>query len=183
LGTGLAGAGADEFRTFTSADGSKKVEAKLTDYDATTGVASLSLKTGAKIKAPIDKFSPEDQEYAQAAMERFVVARRIQIEISEHDEKLSEKDDKRIGGKVTSREGGYNVELRNNGSVAISEVTAKYKYFVTRVSAKGDKELVTEEGELEWTGVDPREEQTSRTRVMAMTSVRPLPKSECVGGT
>jgi hypothetical protein len=53
-----------EARTFTSADGVRKIEASITAYDKKMGIISIIRKDGKSFNSKLSSFSPEDQAYA-----------------------------------------------------------------------------------------------------------------------
>ena len=52
-----------EARTFTSADGVRKIVASITAYDKKSGVVSITRKDGKSFNSKLSSFSVEDQAY------------------------------------------------------------------------------------------------------------------------
>lgn len=175
-----------DWHTFTSADGSKKLEAEVQGYDLQTGVAQLRLRDGRKISTPATAFSEEDQEHLKEIGLAFDMGRSIWVEFDDVQEVISEKRNPTNGYQTMTLENGFKFEVRNNGTIPFEGLTAEYQVFYAAYKdpfADSARTAQVMRGEVEIPALEPRAETHLSTEKVGMTSIKRLPISECVGGT
>ncbi len=175
-----------EWRTFTSADGERKLEAEVQAYDAASGKVQLRLRDNRKITAPATAFSEEDQKHLKEIGLAFSMGRSLWVEFEDVESVISEKRNAANGYQTLKLENGYDFEVRNNGKVPFEGLTADYQVFYAayndpfKDTAKTPKVM---RGTVEIPVLEPRAETSLSTDKVGMTSIKRLPISECVGGT
>lgn len=172
---GLSSAAMAEMRLFTSADGSKSLTAELIDYDEPRQTITLRLQGGRQMTTPITAFCEEDQTYAKASAERMAAGRKLAVRFEGEEGTSSEA--KTSTRRITTTQQGFNVEIRNNGELGITGLSAEYKIFVSRDGAK--KSIEVQEGNLDFAALEPRKEEVYATEMVGIKRDRPLPPSEC----
>jgi hypothetical protein len=168
-------AGAAEMRTFTSSQGSKTLQAKVLDYSTAKGTAKILRSDGKTMTIPVKALSETDQTYIKAG-------RRLAIRVS--DEEVKTGESKANNGRVTAYDSRFKLNVRNNGDSAFEDIEIKYCIFYTIDGVDGakNKEIVTN-GQANISNIAPRTDQDITTGAVKLTKVRPLPASQCVGGT
>ena len=166
---GVGGVGA-ETHTFTSADGSKKLEATLLAYDAGAKTIQIRIEGGRTIDAPVSAFSSEDAEYVMAAAQRLEVGRRMGVRISGDDAEAVET--KTAAAKTKKLSSGFKVNFRNNGTVPMEGVTAKYRIFYYEDLVKGGKADKFKDGELTLSALQPRDAVDLETDKVDLVTIR-----------
>ncbi|BCX46826.1 hypothetical protein HAHE_07340 [Haloferula helveola] len=146
----LVAAGSVSARTFTSADGSKTIEADLIDFNPSTGNVVLRYDgTVRNVTVSASAFSEEDQEYFGEFLKD--EAKRNSLNISTDEE--SEDVESGEGGLYIYEKSNshYRVKVSNRGSVDIEDLTVKYDIYVSRYDKAGDKniEVVSGEGSID----------------------------------
>ena len=175
-------AGAAEMRSFTSADGSKTLEAKVLDFSATKQTAKILRSDGKAMTIPVKALSKSDQTYLKDWYQSSMAGRRLSIRVS--DEEVKTGESKANNGRVTAYDSRFKLNVRNNGDSAFEDIEIKYCIFYTIDGVDGAKnrELVTN-GQANISNIAPRTDQDITTGTVKLTKVRPLPASQCVGGT
>lgn len=175
-------AGAAEMRTFTSSEGSKTLQAKMLDYSAAKGTARILRSDGKTMTIPVKALSETDQTYIKDWYQSSMAGRRLAIRVS--DEEVKTGDRKANNGRVTAYDSRFKLNVRNNGDSAFEDIEIKYCIFYTIDGVDGakNKELVTN-GQANISSIAPRTDQDIATDAVKLTKVRPLPASQCVGGT
>lgn len=167
LGVGGSFAGS---HTFTSADGSKQIEATVLGYDAAKKTVQMRIVGGRTITAPLSAFSKEDSEYVMAAQQRLEVGRRMSVNISGDDAEPVET--KTTAAKTKRLKSGFKVDFRNNGTVPMDGVVAKYRIFYYEDLVKGGKADKFKDGELTLSALKPRETVEMETDKVDLVTVR-----------
>ncbi|MFP6872321.1 MAG: hypothetical protein VCA55_02335 [Verrucomicrobiales bacterium] len=175
-------AGAAEMRTFTSSEGSKTLQAKMLDYSAAKGTARILRSDGKTMTIPVKALSETDQTYIKDWYQSSMAGRRLAIRVSDEEVKTGER--KANNGRVTAYDSRFKLNVRNNGDSAFEDIEIKYCIFYTIDGVDGAKnrELVTN-GQANISSIAPRTDQDIATDAVKLTKVRPLPASQCVGGT
>ncbi len=175
-------AGAAEMRTFTSSQGSKTLKAKMLDYSATKGTARILRSDGKTMTIPVKALSETDQAYIKDWYQSSMAGRRLAIRVS--DEEIKTGESKANNGRVTAYDSRFKLNVRNNGDSAFEDIEIKYCIFYTIDGVDGakNKELVSN-GQANISSIAPRTDQDIATGTVKLTKVRPLPASQCVGGT
>ncbi len=175
-------AGAAEMRTFTSAEGSKTLQAKMLDYSADKGTARILRSDGKAMTIPVKALSETDQAYIKDWYQSSMAGRRLAIRVS--DEEVKTGESKANNGRVTAYDSRFKLNVRNNGNNAFEDIEIKYCIFYTIDGVDGakNKELVSN-GQANISSIAPRTDQDIATGTVKLTKVRPLPASQCVGGT
>jgi hypothetical protein len=175
-----------EWREFTSADGSKKVNAEVLGYDEASGTATLQLEGNRKITSPVSAFTEEDQAFIKKAAVSLLAGRNLWIEFADDKNEVSEKRNPTNGYRTVQLESGYKMEMRNNSSAPFEGLTADYQIFYasydnpTKDRSKSDK---VKFASMEIPAMQPREEVTVETESVGLTEITKLPLSECTGGS
>ena len=164
---------------FTSADGSKTLDATLISYDATKGTIQLRISGGRAITAPLNAFSEKDIEYVKQSSQRLAIARSLMVDIRTSADK--EVETKTNTAKVEKQNSGFSLNFRNNGFVPLDGVTAKYRIFYHQDQDKGGKLDKTQDGTIQLSSLGPRESEMVKTEKVELTTVKP--SIVCVGGT
>jgi hypothetical protein len=175
-------AGAAEMRTFTSSDGSKTLKAKMLDFSATKGTARILRSDGKSMTIPVKALSKTDQGYITDWYQSSMAGRRLAIRVS--DEEVKTGESKANNGRVTAYDSHFKLNVRNNGDSAFENIEIKYCIFYTIDGVDGAKnrDLVSS-GTTNISSISPRTDQNITTSTVKLTKVRPLPASQCVGGT
>ncbi len=175
-------AGAAEMRSFTSADGSKTLNAKVLDFSATKQTAKILRSDGKTMTIPVKALSKSDQTYLKDWYQSSMAGRRLAIRVS--DEEVKTGESKANNGKVTDYDSRFKLNVRNNGDSIFENIEVKYCIFYTLDGVDGtkNKDLVSS-GQTNISSIAPRTDQDITTSTVKLTKVRPLPASQCVGGT
>jgi hypothetical protein len=175
-------AGAAEMRTFTSSQGSKTLQAKVLDYSTAKGTAKILRSDGKTMTIPVKALSETDQTYIKDWYQSSMAGRRLAIRVS--DEEVKTGESKANNGRVTAYDSRFKLNVRNNGDSAFEDIEIKYCIFYTIDGVDGakNKEIVTN-GQANISNIAPRTDQDITTGAVKLTKVRPLPASQCVGGT
>jgi len=175
-------AGAAEMRTFTSADGSKTLQAKVLDVSAAKQTARILRSGGTTMTIPLKALSTNDQAYLKEWYQSSMAGRRLAIRVN--DEEVKTGESKANNGRVTAYDSRFKLNVRNNGDSAFENIEVKYCIFYTIDGVDGAKnqELVNN-GQTNISSIAPRTDQDITTNTVKLTKVRPLPASQCVGGT
>ncbi|MCH2060252.1 MAG: hypothetical protein MK183_06460 [Verrucomicrobiales bacterium] len=175
-------AGAAEMRSFTSADGSKTLKAKVLDVSAAKQTARILRSDGKSMTIPLKALSNNDQAYLKEWYQSSMAGRRLAIRIS--DEEVKTGESKANNGRVTAYDSRFKLNVRNNGNNAFENIEVKYCIFYTIDGVDGAKnqDLVSN-GQANISSIAPRTDQDITTSTVKLTKVRPLPASQCVGGT
>jgi len=174
-----------EWHTFTSADGSKKLEAVVQDYNIDSGVATLRLKDNRKITAPATAFSEADQEHLEEIGLAFKLGRSLWVEFEDEESVVSEKRNPTNGYQTMELKNGYRLEVRNNGTVPFDGLIAEYQVFYGAYEnpfKDNEKTPQVHRGKIDLPVLQPREETVVKTDLVNLTSIKRLPLKECVGG-
>ena len=180
--SGLAGAAYAETRTFTSSDGSKTLQASVLDYTPSSGAAKIKLSSGRVMNVPATAFSPSDQDYFKSWYQSTMAGRRISIAIRDDERQTGER--KENNGKVKSIDSRFALNVRNNGKGSFEDLEVKYRVFYYRDGVDGKRnQHLTLDGSDQITTISPRQDLRLMTQPVKLTNIRPLPASECKGGT
>jgi hypothetical protein len=175
-------AGAAEMRNFTSADGSKTLKAKVLDVSAAKQTARILRSDGKSMTIPLKALSNNDQAYLKEWYQSSMAGRRLAIRIS--DEEVKTGESKANNGRVTAYDSRFKLNVRNNGNSAFENIEVKYCIFYTIDGVDGAKNQdIVSNGQANISSIAPRTDQDITTSTVKLTKVRPLPASQCVGGT
>lgn len=134
-----------EARTFTSADGSKTMEAELIAYRPATDTIVFRAKgRDARATAKASAFSEEDQAYFKEFHKES--SKRTALDISVKDKSESfEKE----GGlyAYNKRKESFMVSIANRGDFDLEDLTAKYDIYVSKYDKAGKKVTEVVSGE------------------------------------
>lgn len=171
-----------EMRTFTSADGSKTLKAKVLDYSQAKGTVKMVREGGKVMTFPVKALCEEDNKYLVSWYQTTMAARKLAVRISDQEEKTSER--KTDNARISSYDSGFKLNVWNNGTNPFENIDVKYQIFYTVDGVKGAKnqDLVAS-GKTTISSITPRTGQDLTTEKVTLTKIRPLPASECAGGT
>ena len=164
---------------FTSADGSKTLDATLIDYNATKGTVQLRIAGGRAITAPLNAFSEKDTEFVKQSSQKLAIARSLMLDIrTSEDEKVETKTS---NAKIEKKNSGFSLHFRNNGFVPLDGITAKYRIYYSKDRDKGGKEQMVEDGSIQLSSLGPGETEDLKTEKIELEKVKPI--VVCIGGT
>ena len=171
-----------QMRTFKSADGSKTLKAKVLEYYQAKGTVKMLREGGKVMTFPVKALSKEDNEYLVSWYQTTMAARKLAVRISDQEEKTSER--KTDNARISSYDSGFKFNVWNNGTNPFENIDVKYQIFYTVDGVKGEKnqELIAS-GKTVISSITPRTGQDLTTDKVKLTKIRPLPASECAGGT
>ena len=160
---------ADQYRTFTSADG-RTMEAELSDFSS-DGTISLRLKNGRSftgIKPEI--FSEEDRQYiAEWKLDTIVERGYLETKIRRTRDKVGEDDVGAIEEKIY--EAGYSIEFDNGSSVTLEDLRVEYAILSWEAQIAGkrsDGEYTGLVGDVKITRLPAFEEVKVETRKITL---------------
>lgn len=174
----VVASGAADMREFTSADGSKTLNAKVLDYSQAKGVAKILRADGKVMTFPVKALSNKDGEYLKAWYQATMAGRKLAVRVTDEEKKTSET--KTSNAKVSSYESNFKLNVRNNGTSPFENIEVKYQIFYTVDGVKGTKsQNLVASGETSISSIFPRTDQNLSTEKIALTKIRPLPASQC----
>ena len=174
----VVASGAADMREFTSADGSKTLNAKVLDYSQAKGVAKILRADGKVMTFPVKALSNKDGEYLKAWYQATMAGRKLAVRVTDEEKKTSEA--KTSNAKVSSYESNFKLNVRNNGTSPFENIEVKYQIFYTVDGVKGTKsQNLVASGETSISSIFPRTDQNLSTEKIALTKIRPLPASQC----
>lgn len=176
-----------DWRTFTSSDGSRTLEAEMISYDESNGAVMLRLKNRQTIKAPATAFSSEDQTFIAKTHLAMQAGRMLMLEFADTEKEISEKKNPVGGFQTVKLKNGFEVRIRNNHSETFQKLDADYRIYFSSFGdpfADGAKRSdKVHAGNMEIESLSPRDEISFTTEEVDLTEVRRLRKTECIGGT
>ena len=138
-----------EARTFTSADGSKTMEAELISFRPSTDTVVFRTKgRSARSTSKASAFSKQDQAYFQEFLKQSTKRESLNISLKEQSDNF-----KTEGGiySYKKKKEHYTVSIANRGDFDFEDLTAKYDIYVSKFDKSGKKvvEVVSGEASLE----------------------------------
>ena len=178
----IALSSAADIREFTSADGTKTLKAKVLDYSQDKGVVKMLRVDGKAMTFPVKALSKEDGEYLKVWYQSTMAGRKLAVRITDEEKKISER--KTENARVSSYNSNFKFNVRNNGTSPFENIEVKYQIFYMVDGVKGTKnqDLVAS-GQTNISSIFPRTDQNLTTEKVNLTKIRPLPASQCTGGT
>jgi hypothetical protein len=111
-----------------------------------------------------------------------MAARKLEVRIKDEEKKTSEK--KTSNARVSSYDSNFKFNVRNNGTSPFENIEVKYQIFYTVDGVKGTKsQNLVASGQTNISSIFPRTDQNLTTEKVTLTKIRPLPASQCAGGT
>lgn len=152
-------AAAEDYRTFTAADG-RTLKARVLEYNGTTDQVQIEREDGKKLTVAPAAFSEKDQKYIKSreAASAFMSASKFKLDISRDEVKNTRKDHEVDIGEEFSggRRGGasgvvtvatdkttqykYKLSVENKSSVPLSNITMEYRIYYSQQKAVKDAE-------------------------------------------
>ncbi len=178
----IAVSAAADIREFTSADGTKTLKAKVLDYFQNKGIVKMLRVDGKAMTFPVKALSKEDGEYLKVWYQSTMAGRKLAVRITDEEKKISER--KTENARVSSYNSNFKFNVRNNGTSPFENIEVKYQIFYMVDGVKGTKnqDLVAS-GQTNISSIFPRTDQNLTTEKVNLTKIRPLPASQCTGGT
>lgn len=171
-----------EMRTFTSLDGGKTLEAEVVEFYPEKGTLKIRKSDGRFLTVPARAFSESDQEYIGEWYKTAMAGRRLAINFGDVEAEGGER--RTANSKITTTKESFEVSVRNNASTEFDGLELQYRIFYYKDGAKaGTKKMLHKDGFVELASLDPRAEQKISTDAVSVERERPLPASQCVGGT
>ncbi|MEZ5303114.1 MAG: hypothetical protein R3F11_21100 [Verrucomicrobiales bacterium] len=171
-------ASAKKFRTLTSKDGSKKMEAAVTNVFAAQDGMTIEIErkdNGRRYKVPAASFSDEDQEYFKGVAEVMALGSRLSVQITPLEDRGETQESG--GRKIVDTTSSYQLSLRNNGKVDLTDFTVKYTIFYQKDQRDGqyDSKRAPKEvsGEIDVKKLVPQSEKIESTDYVSIVSDRP----------
>ncbi len=182
IGCALGVSHAAEMRTFTSADGGKTLQAAVLEYTPDNGTTKIRRADGKVMTVPIKSLSKADHTYLEEWYQSTMAGRKISISIDDQEVKAGER--KTDNAKIRTINSNFNINVRNNGDAAFEDLELKYRVFYYHDGARGKaKQSMTKDGTDSITRLIARGDHNIKTTAVQLTNVRPLPASQCKGGT
>jgi hypothetical protein len=184
---GSVAAEAKEYRTFTSADGTKTIRATVANVTTAkdgSRVAVIQKENGKRYKFPASALSADDQKYIDKVASIISAARNIKVEVKDTIERGNVK--KGNQRKISTDKVAFDISLRNDGKEALENVVVKYKIFYTkedrltkksgkRERTKNVRHLKTQAGEFTVSNLLARADYQQSTDTVALVSDRANP--------
>ena len=182
LTCGLVGVASAEVRTFTSADGSKTLQASVRDYSPKKGTTTIKLATGRVMTIPVKSLSAADKTFLDGWYTATQAGRNLHVSIRDEEKQMGERTAN--NGKIKTINARYALNVRNNAAANFDNIEIKYRVFYYKDGVDGKKnQYLTLDGQDSITTISAREDQRIMTDSVNLTKVRPLPASQCKGGT
>lgn len=156
-------------RTFTSADGSKTIEAELVDFSPASGKIVIR-NDGSDHNVTVDAaaFSKDDQDYFQQFLKDKTKRESIKISAEDKSEKLEEKQ-----GTIylfNRKNEFFNVTITNSGPVDLADLTANYDIYVARFDKQGKRIVEVVSGKESFSQIGSRSDTCFTTTSVKLTS-------------
>ena len=175
----------DQWRTFTSADGKKTIEASLLEYTPKTEKVKLKLKAGKETELSIYKFSEKDVKWIKDTGVWQLRAAKLKVAMKYDkvsQETIADEDSDELAAALgekpkrksrrsradsdartirVSKE-GFKILIANPGEEDIEALTCDYVLFTLRKAAD-NKEIVTYEGNFPVDPIKAGEQFTATT--------------------
>lgn len=132
-------------RTFTSADGTKTIEAELIDYRPASGTVVIRYEgrnTRHTVKA--DAFSEKDLEYFKQFLKEQTMRNSLRITTEEREERSKDEGEIYTYTRLSSH---FTVAIRNAGDLTVEGLSAKYDIYVQRYDEEGSRQVEVVSGE------------------------------------
>ena len=169
-------------RTFTSADGSKTLRAKLVGCDPAAGTATIVREDGRRMAINLSVFSEADRAYARDWYQTSMAGRRLALRLTPNEAMVGER--KTNNARIRDYAAGFDIALRNNGAASLDDIEVRYRVFYYRDGERGVKrQHLTADGTTRVSTIAARTDQSIRTDPVTLFNQRPLPPSQCTGGT
>ena len=132
-----------EPRTFTSADGSKTFEGRLTDYDAKKG--QVTVRKGMRnMTFRLSLLSEKDIEYVKENANAVAAANAIRLDFDLWKGKAETKRNETE--RTTTTPAGYDIEVRNWTKKNISNIEVHYTIFHRKDAENGPGSIAQTQG-------------------------------------
>lgn len=178
LGLGLT---VGDAREFSSADGTKTMSGTVTAVSATSKKATIRRSDGASVTFPLSALAEKDQEYLVEWYKAAEIGRKLDVRVNAAEEKGQET--KTTTARRYSIASQFGLSLRNNATFKFDDLEVRYRMFHTKDIANGKAEDHTTEGVMKIDELSPRGEKSIATETVSLDVQRPLPASQCPGGT
>ncbi len=124
-------------KTFSSADGSKKVSAEFVSYNAKKKSVTLKLQSGRNMTTAASNFSEEDQAYFVEAQKTVDLGRSIKVTVKKGDESRAD----RVAGIYTFKTESIpmSFEIKNSSDSKFEDLKLSYTVLVNRDREGGDE--------------------------------------------
>jgi len=178
LGLGLT---VGDAREFSSADGTKTMSGTVTAVSATSQKATIRRSDGSSVTFPISALAAEDREYLIEWYKATEIGRKLDIRVNAAEEKGQET--KTATARRFSIASQFGLSLRNNAAFKFEDLEVRYRMFHTKDIEGGKTEDHTTEGVMKIDELFARAEKSIATETVSLDVQRPLPASQCPGGT
>lgn len=142
LALGMVAHADSPWRTFTSPDGDRTFEGRLTGYNARTQTVTVQNRQGQTIHFKEDLISRDDREYVRDNVNNLPP----DISLDVRFERLSERGETKRGGntRTTQSDAGYKITLQNYTPKHFGDVDVEYLliYRKDKVEGSGTNEVV-----------------------------------------
>jgi hypothetical protein len=168
-------------REFKSADGSKTMSGTITGVSTKGRTATIRRIDGSSITFPLSAVSESDQEFVREWFKSREAGRKLALTFNSSDEKGQEK--KTSNARQYKVHSQYTVGIRNNAAFTVDGVELRYRLFIARDKAKGGSVDETKDGVIKMDELPSRGEIQMATESVSLNVQKPLPSSQCAGGT
>lgn len=154
-----------EFRTFTSSDGTKTIEAKVTAANSTD--VTIQMKSGQVVTSAITKFSEADREFIAKWRETAPPAARVwTFACNPQKIRTGKKESATRTHNVTEESWAYDLNLENRSAEPAIDIEIRYRIFVKSEHEEGrnGKAYYFAEAVLPVPRIEARGRQNLRTR-------------------
>lgn len=180
FGAVLALASTSFARTFTSADGSKTMDGKLTAVSVQNKTATIKRVDGKSITFPLSAVSSEDQTYIKDWYKGTAALRNLSVNIKQQDVKGTEtKTSNARRYTITSK---YALNIRSNAPFEVNDLDVKYRIFYKKDKEKSKDLELTADGSTKIDSLMARGEMMFTTDPVSLSVQKPLPAQQCKGG-
>ena len=149
-----------EKRTFTSADGSKTFEGRLTDYDAKKGLVTVR-KGMRNLTFKLSLLSEEDVAYVNENANALAAANSIRLDFDLYKDKAT--TNRTDTERTTTTPAGYEIAVRNWTKNNIEDIEIRYTIFHRKDAENGPGSITTTEGSTHISTLFSNTEDVNRT--------------------
>ncbi len=144
LGLGMTAHASQEWRTFSSVDGTRTFKGQLTAFDTSSSTVTVLKSDQKRITFKIDVISEEDQEYVLDNASKLAPDLNLRIRFEElRDRKGTTRGDE---SRTTNHEGGYTIYLNSFSPTLVKEAEVEYLMIYRKDAVTGDSNDIVVKG-------------------------------------
>ncbi len=154
-----------EKRIFTSADGAKTFEGRLTDYDARQ--ATVTVRKGMRnIRFKLSLLSKEDVAYVKENANALAAANAIRLDFDLWKGKAN--TNRTATERTTTTPAGYEIEVRNWTKKNIENIEVRYTVFHRKDAENGPDSIAQSTGSFDISTLFAGKDDVSRTAPISL---------------